>query len=119
MHCALPDVSSAVAAGGDDQLLAGVKPNGVDRSRVTGVLQQWPAGMHAPDDGRVVSRSGANDGLAYPGDGHLPDSVLVTGVASQRDAVDCGRGALQVRHNLVGLLPQLVGVRPVKMLKAV
>ena len=43
----------------------------------------------------------------------------MTSVASQRDAVDCGRGALQVRHNLVGLLPQLVGVRPVKILKVV
>ena len=78
---------------------------------MAGVLQERPAGVHAPDDCRVIGRGRSNNGQAHSRNRDLPHSVLVSRVSPKRNTVD-RRRAFQVGHDTVGLLAQFIGVRP-------
>ena len=107
----LPDVRRPVPAAGQHQLLARVEPDGVYTSGVTRVLEQTRAAVHAPDPRSLVRTGRGNHGQPQSAHTDLPDPVLV-GPVVPLDWVDGhpGLGSLQARHDLVGLVLQLVGV---------
>ncbi len=77
---------------------------------LTRVLEQRLPRVHAPHDCGVVCAGRAQDGQPHARGGHLPDAVLVAGVAAHGGAVE-RLARLEVGHEAVGLGAQPVGVR--------
>lgn len=78
---------------------------------MTLVLQKRPARIHAPNDGGVVGRGGADERQPHSRDGDVPDAVFVTDESTMRRCAVDRRGSFEVRHDSVGLLTKFVGVR--------